>query len=60
ESLGLPYKVRHKTRYKVLVGAYKSEKSARVALEKVRKYINAGAFLVNNTRKIKREDPTLY
>ncbi len=60
ESLGLPYKVRHETRYKVLVGAYRSEKSARVALEKVRKHINAGAFLVNNTRKIKSEDSTLY
>ena len=60
KSLGLPYKVRHETRYKVLVGAYKSEKSARIALKKVRKHINAGAFLVNNTRKMKSEDPTLY
>ncbi len=60
ESLGLPYKVRHETRYKVLVGAYKSEKSARIALKKVRKHINAGAFLVNNTKKMKSEDPILY
>ena len=60
ESLGLPYKVRHETQYKVLIGAYKSKKSAKIALEKVRKYINAGAFLVNSTRKIKSEDPTLY
>ncbi len=60
ESLGLPYKVRHETQYKVLVGAYGSEKSARIALEKVRKHINAGAFLVKNTRKIKNEDPALY
>jgi D-alanyl-D-alanine carboxypeptidase/D-alanyl-D-alanine-endopeptidase (penicillin-binding protein 4) len=60
ESLGLPYKVHHETRYKVLVGAYRSEKSARVALEKVRKHINAGAFLVSNKRKIKSEEPTLY
>ena len=59
-NLGLPYKVRHETRYKVLVGAYRSKKSARVALEKVRKHINAGAFLVNNKRKNKSEDPTLY
>lgn len=60
ESLGLSYKVRHDTRYKVLVGAYRSEKSARIALKKVRKHINAGAFLVNNTRKMKSEDPVLY
>ncbi len=60
ESLGLPYKVRHETQYKVLVGAYRSEKNARIALKKVRKHINAGAFLVNNTRKIKSEDPALY
>jgi len=60
ESLGLPFKVRHDTRYKVLVGAYRSEKSARIALEKVRKHINTGAFLVNNTRKLKSEDPALY
>ncbi len=60
ESLGLPYTVRHETQYKVLVGAYGSEKSARTALEKVRKHINAGAFLVNNTRKMKSEDTTLY
>jgi len=60
ESLGLPYKVRHETQYKVLVGAYRSEKSARIALEKVRKHINAGAFLVSNKRKIKSEDPALY
>lgn len=45
ESLGLPYKVRYETQYKVLVGAYGSEKSARTALKKVRKHINAGAFI---------------
>ncbi len=60
KSLGLPYTVRHETQYKVLVGAYRSEKSARMALKKVRKHINSGAFLVNNTRKIKSEDPALY
>ena len=60
ESLGLPYKVHHDTRYKVLVGAYGNEKSARIALKKVRKHINTGAFLVNNTRKMKSESPTLY
>ncbi len=60
ESLGLPYKVHHETQYKVLVGAYRSEKSARIALKKVRKHINIGAFLVNNTRKMKSEDSTLY
>jgi len=45
ESLGLPYKVRYETQYKVLVGAYGNEKSARTALKKVRKHINAGAFI---------------
>ncbi len=53
ESLGLPYKVRYDTRYKILIGGYESEKSARIALAKVRKHINAGAFLVNNIRIIK-------
>jgi len=46
ERLGLPYKVRHSNRYKVLIGAYKDEKSAKRALVKVRKHINDGAFVV--------------
>ncbi len=46
EALGLQYSVRHEDNYKVLIGAYKDEKEAREALEKVREHINAGAFIV--------------
>ena len=45
-ALGLRYTVRHADRYKVLIGAYNDETSARSALKKVRKYINSGAFIV--------------
>ena len=46
ERLGLPYKMRHLGKYKVLIGAYGQENDARAALEKVRKHLNAGAFIV--------------
>ncbi len=46
ERLGLPYKMRHLGKYKVLIGAYAQEKDARRALEKVRTHLNAGAFIV--------------
>lgn len=46
EALGLRYSVRHSDNYKVLIGAYRDEKSAREALEKVRTHINDGAFIV--------------
>ncbi len=46
DALGLRYSVRHAKTYKVLIGAYKDEKAARDALEKVRKHINEGAFVV--------------
>lgn len=46
ERLGLPYKMRHLGKYKVLIGAYAQEKDARTALERVRKYLNTGAFIV--------------
>lgn len=46
ERLGLSYKVRHAQNYKVYVGAYSQEKDARMVLEKVRKHINSGAFIV--------------
>ena len=46
KALGLRYSVRHTEMYKVLIGGYKDEKSARDALEKVRKHINYGAFIV--------------
>jgi len=45
-ALGLRYTVRSADNYKVLIGAYKDEKSARDVLEKVRRDINAGAFIV--------------
>ena len=46
EALGLRYRVRNIDNYKVLIGAYKDEKTARDALLKVRKHINDGAFIV--------------
>jgi len=46
ERLGLPYSVRHSNAYKVLIGAYKDKKSAKIVLDTVRKNINAGAFVV--------------
>lgn len=46
KALGLHYTVRHTEMYKVLIGGYKDEKTARDALEKVRKHINYGAFIV--------------
>lgn len=46
EALGLRYRVRHADNYKVLIGAYKDEKSAREVLKKVRTHINSGAFIV--------------
>ena len=45
-ALGLRYTVRHSDRYKVLIGGYLDETSARNALKKVRQYINSGAFLI--------------
>ncbi len=45
-ALGLPYKVRHTENYKVLIGGYRDEKSAREVLKKVRRAINGGAFIV--------------
>ncbi len=46
EHSGLPYKVTHSNVYKVLIGGYKDEASAKRALVKVRKDINNGAFVV--------------
>jgi D-alanyl-D-alanine carboxypeptidase/D-alanyl-D-alanine-endopeptidase (penicillin-binding protein 4) len=46
EGLGLPYTVRHLNVYKVLIGAYKDKKGAKTVLDKVRKHINKGAFIV--------------
>jgi len=46
KRLGLSYEVRHSNVYKVLIGAYKDENGARSALNKVRKNINSGAFVV--------------
>ncbi|GIT99056.1 D-alanyl-D-alanine carboxypeptidase [Sulfurovum sp. TSL1] len=45
-TLGLPYKVRRAENYKVLIGGYRDEKSARAVLEKVRRDINVRAFIV--------------
>ncbi len=45
-ALGFRYTVRHADNYKVLIGAYKDEKSAREVLQKVRKDISGGAFIV--------------
>ncbi len=45
-ALGLRYRVHHTDNYKVLIGAYSDEKSAREVLKKVRRDINSGAFIV--------------
>ena len=45
-ALGLHYTVRQTDRYKVLIGGYHDETSARKALKKVREHINSGAFLI--------------
>jgi len=57
---GLLYSIEHKDNYKVFVGPYNFESTARISLEKVRKYINKGAFLVHNKTSIKSEGITLY
>lgn len=46
KALGLQYTVRQGDKYKVLIGGYNDEQSARRDLAKVRKHINSGAFLV--------------
>lgn len=46
ERLGLPYKVQYSNNYKVLIGAYGDENTAKEALQKVRKHINEGAFII--------------
>ncbi len=43
---GFRFRVHHTENYKVLIGAYRDEKSAREVLKKVRRDINSGAFLV--------------
>ena len=60
KKLGLPYTTEYTDKYKVLVGPYNNESSARTSLAKVRKHINGGAFLVNNKSNIKSEGATLY
>ncbi|UPT77859.1 D-alanyl-D-alanine carboxypeptidase/D-alanyl-D-alanine-endopeptidase [Sulfurovum sp. XGS-02] len=45
-ALGLRYRVHRTDNYRVLIGAYSDEKSAREALKKVRRDINGGAFIV--------------
>lgn len=46
EKLGLRYRVKHATNYKVLIGAYGDETKAREALKKVRANVNIDAFIV--------------
>ena len=45
-ALGLRYRVYRTDNYKVLIGAYSDEKSAREVLKKVRRDISSGAFIV--------------
>ncbi len=40
-----PYEIRHETEYKVLIGPFKREEKARMALRNIREYLNKGAFL---------------
>jgi D-alanyl-D-alanine carboxypeptidase/D-alanyl-D-alanine-endopeptidase (penicillin-binding protein 4) len=61
KKLGLPYSTEFKNNYKVFVGPYKLESEARASLNKIRKHINKGAFLVQNRSSSKKEDKdTLY
>ena len=60
KKLGLPYTTEYTDKYKVLVGPYNNENSARTSLAKVRKHINGGAFLVHNKSNMKSEGATLY
>ena len=46
EKLGFPYTTEYTDKYKVLVGPYSMESTARKTLQKVRKSINKDAFLV--------------
>jgi cell division septation protein DedD len=44
-SMGLPYEIKKSNIYKIMVGPYKKESTARKALKKVRQKINKSAFL---------------
>ena len=60
KKLGLLYSVEFKDNYKVFVGPYNFESTARISLKKVRKHINKGAFLVTNKSNEKNEGAALY
>ena len=60
KELGLLYSIEFKDNYKVFVGPYNFESTARMSLKKVRKHINKGAFLVHNKTSIKSKGATLY
>lgn len=59
-KLGLSYRTESSGKYKVLVGPYHKESQARTALQKVRKNLNSGAFLVMNSMQISQSENTLY
>ena len=54
-SLGFPYRVENDGSYKVLIGPYSTERSARDALKRVRSSLNREAFLTQNSSREKRE-----
>jgi D-alanyl-D-alanine carboxypeptidase/D-alanyl-D-alanine-endopeptidase (penicillin-binding protein 4) len=60
KKLGLPYCTEYTDKYKVLIGPFSNEKSARVSLSKVRKHINNNAFLINKNSSLKGENITIY
>ena len=60
KKLGFLYSIEFKDNYKVFVGPYNFESTARISLKKVRKHINKGAFLVSNKMNVKNEDAKLY
>ncbi len=60
KKLGLLYSIEFKDNYKVFVGPYNFESTARISLKKIRKHINKGAFLVHNKTSMKSEGTTLY
>ncbi len=60
KKLGLLYSIEFKDNYKVFIGPYNFESTARMSLKKVRKHISKGAFLVTNKTNTKNEGATLY
>jgi len=60
KKLELSYTIEYTDKYKVLVGPYSNEHSARISLAKVRKHINNEAFLLNRKSDLQSANTTIY